>query len=101
MDPTQIQKTHPPNRTGVRPGTEPYPPNIMRIKPGTGPNKSSHNTSTKYSGSKARNWTLQNLRQNINNIEREQDQELDHIKVQTIHLPNITGVRPRTEPYKF
>jgi len=41
------------------------------------------------------------LRQNINQIDREQDQHLDHIKVQTIHQPNITGVRPGTGPKNF
>jgi hypothetical protein len=37
MEPIKVQTTHPPNITGV--------------KPGTGPNKSSDNTSTKYNGS--------------------------------------------------
>ena len=73
----------------------------MGVKPGTGPYASSDNTSTKYNGSKTTNCTLQNLRQNINQIEREQNQELDHIKVHTIHQQNIPGVRPRTGPYKI
>jgi len=75
-----------------------HPPNIVGVKPETGPNKSSDNTYTKYNGSKTTNLTLQNLRQNINQIDRQQDQELYLIKVQTIHQPNITGVRPGTGP---
>jgi hypothetical protein len=35
-----------------------HPPNITGVKPGTGPYKSSDNTSTKHSWSKTRNWTL-------------------------------------------
>jgi hypothetical protein len=51
VDPTKVQTTHPSNITGV--------------KPGTGTNKSSDNTSTKYNGSKTRNWTLQKFRQHV------------------------------------
>jgi hypothetical protein len=40
-----------------------HPSNIMGVKPGTGPYKSSDSTSTKHSGSKTRNWTLQKFRQ--------------------------------------
>ena len=85
LDPTKVETTH--------------TPNIVGVKPGTGPYKSSDYTYTKYNGNKTTNWTLQNLRQHINQIEREQDQELDHIKVQTIHQPNITG-KPGSGPYK-
>ena len=33
-------------------------------------------------------------------MEREEDQELDPMKVQTTHPPNIVGVKPETGPYK-
>jgi hypothetical protein len=41
MDPTNVQTTHSPKITGVKPGTRPY--------------KSSDNTSTKNNGNKTRN----------------------------------------------
>jgi hypothetical protein len=51
LDPIKVQTAHPPNIAGVKPGTGPY--------------KSSDNTSTKYNGSKTRNWTLQKFRQHV------------------------------------
>jgi len=40
------------------------------------------------------------LRQHINQIDKEQDQELDPIKVHKTHSPNITGVKPGTGTYE-
>ena len=60
-----------------------HPPNITGVRPGTGPYKTSDNKSAKHSGSKTRNWTLYSP-----NIEL--DQELDPTKVQTTHPLNIT-----------
>jgi hypothetical protein len=65
--PYKIQTTHPPNITGERRGTGPnkdqktHPPNIVGVKRGTGPYKSADNTFTKYNGIKTRNWTQQKL----------------------------------------
>ena len=107
LDHIKIQTIPQPNITGVRPGTGSYKfetthtPNIAGVKPGTRHYKRSDNAYTKYNGSKTTNWTQQNLRQHINQIDKEQDQELDQIKVQTIHQPNITGVRPGTGTYNI
>jgi hypothetical protein len=100
VDPTKVETTHPPNITGV--------------KPGTGTNKSSDNTSTKYNRGKTRNWTLQKFRlwTFVGSSSWSYSRYIwcmcclnfcwihDPTKVQTTHPPNITVVKPGTGPYK-